>query len=132
LAFAALEWGEATVTDPTDCPTTAVALNHATPRGRQWLSALPFTPPALDALPDVLRLDAFGEALARVETEGWIGQRETLADAQLCSVSGLTVSNALEMMSFIRANLPHIRENRRTYLDNLATLKPVYGPKYRL
>lgn len=128
LAFAALECGVGSVDDPADCPTTEVALSHQTPRGRLWLRFLAIVPPQISKLPDSLRTDVYGEALERIETERHVGHADTPEDAQLRSLGGLSISNAREMARHIRANLPYIRESRRTYLDLLPAKNAAYRP----
>lgn len=123
LALAALECGSSSVYDPADCPTTEVALTHQTPRGRLWLRSLAIVPPQISDLPDNLRTDLYGEALERIETERQVSHADTPGDGQLRSLGGLSTSNALEMARHIRANLPYIRESRRTYLDLLPAKK---------
>lgn len=128
LAFAALECGVGSVDDPADCPTTEVALNHHTPRGRLWLRSLAIVPPQISELPANLGTDVYGEALERIETERQVSQADTPEDGQLRSLGGLSTSNALEMACHIRANLPYIRESRRAYLDHLTANNAAYRP----
>ena len=119
LAFAALECGVGSVDDPADCSTTEVALSHQTSRGRLWLRSLAIVPPQISDLSESLRTDVYGEALERIETERHVGQVDIPDDGQLQSLGGLSLSKARGMARHIRANLPYIRESRRTYLDTL-------------
>ena len=131
LAFAALECGVGSVDDPADCHTTEVALSHRTPRGRLWLRSLAIVPPEISDWPESLRTDVYGKALERIETERHVGKTDFPEDEQFRSLSGLSISKALEMARHICANLPYIRESRRAYLGPLAANNAVHGPSNR-
>lgn len=124
LVFAALEPTASERMCLNDCPTTEVSFNHLTPRGRQWLSIAPRQPVELGELSLSLRVDVFGEALWRVETEGEPSLNNPISQTQGLSLGGLPASTAEKMLHHIRANLAHIRANRRTHLGHLADEKP--------